>query len=409
MPSYTGYRDTVDKARTLFLKGTVQPMAFHIFHEDRGYRVREVLPGDNEQYEFQIGEKLSGVIDTNNRTVYNVIFDGELLSINNITQNPTVLTGFPEYVYTHWEDVLGENRHGASQPNHPGDPPFSIEGGTQMIDALFDEWSLICSDPMLDDLIQAIKEKNYEAAMRFLGADNPHQVLNPTAGHELYNLFSNGDIRIAYSDADVAVLKPEYNHERRAEIIAQQRNARVARRGWFQVTINDAPEEAFIVGRDDTPVGLFIHSVDGTNLNPSDSITREIVHEVMGFDRNYSHSEDKLVPNLNERIRLQGDLAVEYISGDSVDDAGRCYIPIDNHYVALDSGVLPPEETKDEEPIEVIVPEGGVVNISHDEHDNVAVSLSAGRYRFYLLPRGLRRPAERPTWTVPENTESIAV
>lgn len=106
--------------------------------------------------------------------------------------------------------------------------------------------------------------------------------------------------------------------------------------------------------------------------------------------------------NIGERVRLQGDLAVEYVSSDAVSTGGRCPIPIDNHYAALDSGVLPQDEDKTEEPITVRVPNGAYLNVAHDEHENVAVELKGGEYRFYLLERGLQREAERPQWNETE-------
>ena len=154
-------------------------------------------------------------------------------------------------------------------------------------------------------------------------------------------------------------------------------------------------------------MGLFAHSIDGTRLDPTHDVTKSYIQDVMGFDRDYQHSEERLDLNGGERVSLQGDLAIEYVSGETVPDAGRCPIPIDNHYVALDSGVLPPNETKDVEPITVSVPDGAYVNVAHDEHENVAVELAGGEYQFYLLTRGLQTAEERPDWTMAEAEEML--
>jgi hypothetical protein len=82
-------------------------------------------------------------------------------------------------------------------------------------------------------------------------------------------------------------------------------------------------------------------------------------------------------------------------------DVGQCHLPIDNHYAALSEGELPETETKEQEPITVHVPQSSHLNISHDEHDNVAVELEKGVYEFYLLPRGLQVRSERPDWPEP--------
>jgi hypothetical protein len=126
----------------------------------------------------------------------------------------------------------------------------------------------------------------------------------------------------------------------------------------------------------------------------------------MGFDKSYA-GESKLNPNLGERIRLQGDLAVEYVESTTVSESGRCYLPIDNHYIAVNDGFIPTGESKTEEPIQVHIPEDTVLNISHDEHENVIVTLEEGVYRFYLLPRGIRPQRERPNWDPIETADAI--
>ena len=131
-------------------------------------------------------------------------------------------------------------------------------------------------------------------------------------------------------------------------------------------------------------------------------MTQSYIREVMGFDRDYQHSEERLDLNVGERVRLQGDLAVKYVSNDTVRNGGRCPIPIDNHYVALDNGVLPPNGDKSVEPIRVQVHDGAYVNVAHDEHENVAVEFAGGEYEFYLLTRGLQTEDERPNWAIKE-------
>lgn len=439
MATYSDYRDTVDKIRTLLVKQTIKPMAFELFEQERGVPVRQVLP-DRSQNEFDFSiNGFEGTVNPDNREVYNVRFDGTLLTLNEIAADPTFLYEIGNAVYDVWEDIFGENRHGVNQPDHPGEPPFSTEGLKVTLDSLCDEWEILCADPRLQDLIGAISDRNYKLAIRFLGAENPELVIDPTSGHELTNLFTNGDIHIVYQDNDLALLKPEYNADGDEEVMQQQWNAQTASgqtmvlgdrmRTWAERRFGDIdarndinviesndewegriiqgewPQEAFVVGRDDTPVGLFAHSIDGTRLNPEQDVTKSYIQDVMGFDRDYQHSEERLDLNVGERVRLQGDLAIEYVSGESVADAGRCPIPIDNHYVALDSGVLPPNETKDVEPIRVQVPDGAYVNVAHDEHENVAVELAGGEYEFYLLTRGLQTQDERPNWTQEEMDE----
>jgi hypothetical protein len=66
--------------------------------------------------------------------------------------------------------------------------------------------------------------------------------------------------------------------------------------------------EAYVVGTDDTPVGLFVHPVDGTDLDPTATPTRRDIESAMGFDRDAPTR--RLDPDIDDRVRLQGDLRV---------------------------------------------------------------------------------------------------
>lgn len=435
MPSYSSYRDSVQKIKKLLVKETIRPLAFEHFEQETGTPVRQILPGNNQVYEFSIG-KFTGRVITRNRSIREPRYDGELLSVNSLADDPTVLKGIEEEVYDVWVDIFGENKKGQTQIGHPGDPSFSKEGGQRMISNLIDTWELLCADPQITDLVGVIRDKNYRLATRFLGADNPEFVLSPGHGHEMYNLFMNGDISVIYQDSEIALLKPQYDRDDTEEVLEQQWNARTASsdtmvigeqmRSFAERRFGDVenrdditviesddpfesrvirgewPQEAFVVGVDDTQIGLFLHSIDGTRLDPTQEVTKEYIQDVMGFDRHYNHSIDRLDLAMGERIRLQGDLAMEYINGETVQTEQRLPIPIDNHYTALSQGILPQDESKETEPITVQVPDGSYLNIAHDEHTNVSVELAGGTYTFYLLHRGLQTRDERPNWEFSE-------
>jgi hypothetical protein len=231
--------------------------------------------------------------------------------------------------------------------------------------------------------------------MKLLGVEDPEQVIDPTVGHEMHHLFAHGDISVYYEDDTIALVKPDYNHELRRRVTMQQQSA-----GLLNVRIqNDEELElAYVIGKDDTPIGLFAHAVDGTNLTCSSTVTTEKIYDCMGFDKQYKNTKYAELEE-NERMRIQGDLAIEYTRNTSVDiNEENCYIPIDNHYVALTAGELPLSESKASEPITVMAPQDSVVNISHDEHENVTLKLDEGHYTFYLLERGLKPRSERPRW-----------
>lgn len=396
MPAYESYRNSVDKLHNTLVDNMMKEIAFKHFEENRGHKVTQVLPGSNEEYEFDINA-LTGYINTKTRKMHNPCYNDIGLTVNRLASNPYIFDDIGSAFHDSWEDMMGDikpNTH-----SYANLPIFKKELDKQ-VSELQDDFDIICSDPTLLDLVYAINDKNYLLAARFLGVDEPQHLMTPGGGHELSNLFTNGDIHICYMDRDIAILKPEYNHEMRARVMNQQRQ-------WQFVTLNgEQPEEAVVVGYDDTPVGLFAHVVDGTRIDFGQDISRDYIHEVMGFDRNYEpNMENTLRLNVGEKVRLQGDLGIEYMGSVNTENEGICYVPLDNHLISLENAGIPDDESLEREPIRVNIPEKTVLNIAHDEHENVVVDIEAGKYKFYLLPRGLQREEDRPDW--PDEKEQI--
>jgi hypothetical protein len=73
------------------------------------------------------------------------------------------------------------------------------------------------------------------------------------------------------------------------------------------------PKRGIIIGYDDTPVGIFAHATDVTNLHPDGNVTREMIRDAMGFDIDIDpYDPPSSLPSGGEkRVRLQGDLRVE--------------------------------------------------------------------------------------------------
>lgn len=392
MPSYESYRNSVDKLQSVLVEDMLKEIAFNDFEDTRGHKVTQVLPGSNEEYEFNI-MSFDGYIDTKSRKMYNPCFDGTGLTMNQMASNPYIFDEIGTEFHDAWEELIGEIIPHTSSYN---DVPITQDELDNEVSKLQDEFDIICSDPTLIDLVYAINDQNYLLAARFLGVDEPQHLMTPGGGHELSNLFTKGDIHICYMDRDIAILKPEYNHEMRARVMNQQRQ-------WEQVSLRgEQPEEAVVVGYDDTPVGLFAHVIDGTRINVGQEISREYINNVMGFDRSYEpRNENLLRLNLGEKVRLQGDLGLEYMGSIDSDEDGICYIPLDNHLISLENGGIPAGESLEREPILVNIPEKTVLNIAHDEHENVVVEIEKGQYKFYLLPRGLKQEQDRPDWPEP--------
>lgn len=396
MPAYESYIKTVRTIQSILVEKTLKPVAFRQFKQDRGVSVREVLPDRSSEYDFN-AYGFDGFIDPDRRTLESPVYEpGHLtLSPNRIAADPHACKSLVDDLYTAWWETFGEKTM-AYQKNHPGEPPVAKDDLQNSIDQLATEFDNLCRDPSLDDLLGSIRDKNYRLAARFLGFDDPQQFFTPGGGHELAELFTNGDIHIVFQDDDIAVLKPEYDFDTRAEVLSERRpvGERVRFRG-------EVPEPAFVVGLDDTPVGLFAHSIDGTRLDHTQEITREYLHDVMGFDVNYD-GDDRIELDVGERMRLQGDLAVRRVETTASDQLpDRCNLPIDNHLAILTDAALPENESLSEEPIRVNVPRGSTINVVHDEHEHVVSELSEGAYEFYLLPRGLQPADERPNWPEP--------
>ena len=393
MTSYQTFKSDVESIK-MVLTECIRDIGYELFKQEKGYKVTQVLPGDNEEYVFSSGD-LSGYIHTRERKVYDLMYDDSSLSLINISTDPSILDGIIEEIWEEWYAVFGENEH---ERGHPGEPHISKPGGKRMISELQEQHTTFLSDPSFSDLLSAIKDGNYGVAMKLLGVEDVNQVLDPTVGHEMHHLFSHGDINVYYEDDTIAVVKPDYNHSLRREVEKQKVLANSPRNSMASVVDDDELEYAYVVGRDDTPVGLFAHSIDGTNLTQNSTITAKKIYTYMGFDKQYEDTKYAEL-DVGERMRIQGDLAIEYISQNTVtEDMGNCYIPIDNHYIALTHGELPENESKTSEPIHVNVPQDSVVNISHDEHENITLHLDEGQYKFYLLERGLKPQSERPKW-----------
>ncbi len=393
MPSYESYRNDVWELHSILVDDMFKSIAFKHFENVKGHKVSQVLPGSNEQFEFEIN-KFTGHIETKERKLYNLSYDGVGLTKNGLTANPYIFDDIEDSFHNAWENIIGEIELGKPSYN---EVPITRKELSQKVTDVQRQFDVVCSDPRLMDLVQSIHDKNYLISARFLGVDEPQHLMTPGGGHELSNLFTNGDIKICYMDRDIAILKPEYNHEMRARILNQQRR-------WQRVTLSgEQPEEAVVVGYDDTPVGLFAHVIDGTRIEEGQKISRDYIHQVMGFDRNYNqHEENVLRMNVGEKVRLQGDLGIEYMGSIEEDNAGICYIPLDNHLISLENGKLAENETLEREPVTVNIPNKTVMNIAHDEHENVIVEIESGQYKFYLLPRGLQLEEDRPDWPEPE-------
>lgn len=384
---YGGYSSTVEKVYKALTEEYLHPIVEEKFEQDMGYGIREALP-DRQEREYVFEEGLfEATVWPKERHIGNEIFDKKLLNVNHIGASPNQYRGVGGHLEKLWWDVFGDN---PNKRGHPGEPPYEVETIENWFEDLSEQIELICADPMLEYLISAIESKNNFIAGRILGLD-PEDLGSRISNNELSELFINGEIHILYKDHDIALLKPEYDHDARSVRFGI---------GRFDRIRGQPPEPAFVVGYDDTPVGLFGHMVDGTNLRYDQSVTRDMIHESMGFDYSYQ-GEDIIDIGGGERVRLQGDLAIRRHSIQaSIDQANRLNLPIDNHLVLLESAELVTES--EQEPVWLDIPHTSAINIIHDEHVQVRAEIAPGRYMFYLLDRGIQPRNERFDWGNPE-------
>lgn len=363
----------------------LHPVVQEHFENDRGHKINETLPGKTDSYEFELG-KFSATVFPGERRITNESYDGKSITVRNMTIHPEErFGGLPQDLFEIFTETFGEEEY--AQP----DTTYDEEDIYRFLQQLQENFEILSAGPTLEDFVEVITDGNFRLAAHLL-SEEPQSLLTPS-GHELSGLFTNGPVHVIYKDRDIAVLKPEYRHELRREVMNEKLQ------GFRRVTFTgEVPEPGYVVGIDDTPEGLFGHVVDATRLEYDQDLSREVVHDVMGFDRNLK-SEQILDIDVGERVRLQGDLAIEKIDEiEREDGTSRMNLPIDNHLAMLTHARLPPGETKEQVPIRVDIVEPSVLNVVHDEHENLAIDVMPGQYQFYLLSRGLFPERERPDW-----------
>lgn len=149
----------------------------------------------------------------------------------------------------------------------------------------------------LDDLVRAIRTGHTPLIELLFDVDRP---LADQEGTELAALVEQPIETVCYRDDDLALLLPEDDLAARG----RARNRSV----W---SLWPGPREAYVVGRDDTPAGFFVHAVDGANLTATTDVTRDMIRDAMGYDRDADPDATVLDPAENECVRVQGDLCLE--------------------------------------------------------------------------------------------------
>lgn len=169
-------------------------------------------------------------------------------------------------------------------------PGPDVDAITTARQALAQALETAVANATLDDLIAAIRSGELAYTELLFDVDEPIAQQGAT---ELAALFERPIEAVVYQDDELALL---------TQISDAPADWRHAIGGW----------EAYVVGRDDTPTGFFVHAVDGTHLTADATVSRGDIRSAMGFDRSLAPGTDILtIGQGGPCVRLQGDLCVE--------------------------------------------------------------------------------------------------
>lgn len=236
-------------------------------------------------------DRLAFTYDSFRKAVSDVRFDGVTFDLHNpgdgevslLAEYPQVLDGITTAVAEVWEDTFETSCPHTAQLR-------------QAAQTLSDAITETLVTATLDDLIRSIRTERMEVVELLFDVDQPIADQDET---ELAALVDQPVESILYRDEDLALILPESDTE--------------STWAGLSVRVQPGPREAYVVGRDDTPTGFFVHAVDGTNLTATADVTRDMIRDAMGFDREVDPDTTVLAPDENECIRVQGDLCIERI------------------------------------------------------------------------------------------------
>lgn len=222
-------------------------------------------------------------------TVSDVRFDGVTFALHEpgagdvalLGKYPQALAGVATAVAEDWEETVATAC------------PYT-DRLEQAREALADAITATRATATLDDLLRAIRTERPELVELLFDVDRPLVDHDET---ELAALVDRSVESVPYRDDELALLLPERDRD--------------ATWAGLPPALRPGPREAYLVGRDDTPTGFFVHAVDGANLTPSSDVTREMIRDALGFDRAVGPETTELAPDENECLRLQGDLCIE--------------------------------------------------------------------------------------------------
>jgi hypothetical protein len=280
---YVALKQTAKQLARIMTKAVITPVAKQHFETDRGLPVTQVLPDRTEPYHFASHGFEADVIP-DKRAVINHAFRGSVISATGFARDPEQFGSLVENAQELWTDTFGRYRRQVNQPEHPGPFPLQNDGFAASFETVVTLYNRLLERNSLELVIEIVRDENYPLLARLFDT-NEHDILTP-GGTDLSALARIDSVVVTYNDGSLAVLRPE---------------------------TRSPPTRGVIIGHDDTPVGMFAHVTDVSNLDISQTVTHEAIRDAMGFDRELDPwtNIETLHIDPDERIRLQGDLRVE--------------------------------------------------------------------------------------------------
>ena len=268
----------------------LDPVVKSHYESDTGTPVTQVLPDQTDEYEFSAGEFSALLLPDERRTV-NHAFEGRSISPRQVLRDPERLGDCIEAAESLWIDTFGEFDPHTAQTGHPGVFPLSEMSVGELLPYVNSLYDVLLEQKSLDVVVEAARNGQYGFLATVFDTTET-EILTP-GGTDLAALPRSDKVHAPYNDGELAVLRPMTTGSRQS---------------------GTTPTRGVVVGHDDTPVGIFAHVIDVTNLNPAQTVGYETVRDAMGFDRELDPWTDQSTLHVDpdERVRLQGDLRVEY-------------------------------------------------------------------------------------------------
>ena len=276
----------------------VTPIAKQQFKTDRGVAVRKVLPDRTDEYEFA-AQGFSALVRPDERTVVNHSYSETVLTADAVMQDPEWCREVVTQAEALWREVFGEPDGYVTQPKRPGEFPMGDAETEQLLTTIDELHTSLTAANSLPVVIEAARNDHYRLLADIFGTTR-EEILTP-GGTDLAALPRSDTLHVPYNDGEIAVIRPTTTQTAGPGRSRQRRRER------------QTPTRGVVIGHDDTPVGIFAHTIDVTDLDPAQDLDRETIRAAMGFDRELDPWDlpETLDLDAGEQVRVQGDLRVE--------------------------------------------------------------------------------------------------